>query len=465
MNATATAAPAQPEHDRTRVALKLHLMLIALPLLLAGANGISLWFVLQGERMSRGDMVMAALAGTAVLSIPALLAAAIGGFGLARIRAMGRAAMTSREALLRAFTSGRKLLPWLIVGNGFFVLVASAICLTLWTLLLGEYGAHDRNNMKLVIAGGLGVLALIFMAFKLIWTTYRSSRQLFEPEPLEAIGARIHENDAPALWAFVREVAGKARMAMPDHIVAGFDECFFVTESAVRLRDRETLPPGRTLYLPMPYMAFMGRDEAAAVIGHELAHFSGADTQYSQHFAPIYASAVKNLHMLHEADEGWLDLLIRPTRWLVEFFLDTFHLATRHWSRERELAADRAGASVAGARAIGLSLLRIGVLRPRVDEALERQSGKNARGGILGQVIALVRQQGLDDPRQHLDDMQPHPTDTHPTTRKRLAALGIEENAALFAEAVNPQCSTLLVELGLAQPGDLDMASSTVAAS
>lgn len=449
--------PAQAIQTPRRVALKLNLVVIILPLLLAAlTSGLPVWFQVKG--MASSDVLL----GSLILSTPALLAAAIGAFGLARIRAMGRKAMASREALLRAFTAGQKLLPWLIVGNGFFLLFASAICLTLLTFFF-QYSDHNKANMKLVIVAGLTILAIIFMAFKLIWTTWRISRRLFALEPLEVIGASISENDAPALWAFTCEVTNRAKMDMPDHIVAGLDECFFVTENTMRLRGRETLPPGRTLYLPMPYMAFMGRDEAAAVIGHELAHFSGADTQYSQHFAPIYASTANNLGMLYEADEGWLDWLIRPTRMMVEYFLNTFHLAERHWSRERELMADRVGASVAGARAIGLSLLRIGVLAPHVNEVLSHQHDKDARGGILGQVIAQVRERGLDDPGEHLDDSQPHPTDTHPTTRQRLKALNVPEDPALLAQAASTQCSTLLVELGLAQPGDLGIAPETIA--
>jgi len=450
--------PAQAIQTPRRVALKLNLIVIMLPLLLAAlTSGLPVWF--QVKSMAPSEVLL----GSLILSTPALLAAAIGAFGLARIRAMGRKAMASREALLCAFTAGRKLLPWLIVGNGFFLLITLAICLTLLTFLFSQYSDHNTDSsIKLVIAVGTAVLVITFMAFKLIWTTWRISRRLFELEPLEVLGVNISEKDAPALWAFTREVANRAKMDMPDHIVAGLDECFFVTENTVRLRGRETLPPGRTLYLSMPYMAFMGRDEAAAVIGHELAHFSGADMQYSQHFAPIYASAANNLDMLYEADEGWLDWLIRPTRLMVEYFLDTFHLVERHWSREREQVADRVGASVAGARASGLSLLRIGVLAPHVNEVLSHQYDKGARGGILGQVIAQVRERGLDDPGKHLDDSQPHPSDTHPTTRERLKALNVPEDPALFAQAASAQCSTLLVELGLAQPGDLGIAPETI---
>jgi len=437
---------------------------VALPLLLAALGLSEVTRAVSAKWMSGSEWALAGLAASGLIA--GLVAAGVGGLGLMRIAAMGREAMTSRETMLRSFTTGQKLLPWLIVGNGFFFLIGLVACTGFEILSRAGSGRDSRLEVGLPLMGALFALGLLVTAFRLVWKNYRATRRAFKPGPVDVLGFCISRNDAPMLWAFADEVAGKARVAMADHIVAGLDECFFVTENPVRLRSGKQLPPGRTMYLPMPYMAFMERDEAAAVLGHELAHFSGADTSYSLDFAPIRARMLGCMKALQEANEGWWggwDWFTRPMGLLAEFFLDTFLLAERHWRRERELVADRVGASVAGARALALSLLRIGMIAPEVEAVLTLPSGREASGGILRKVIARVGERGLGDPRAHLDDSQPHPTDTHPPTRERLATLHVAEDEALFAEAGRRGCSRLLVDLGLAQAGELDGAPELTA--
>ncbi len=293
---------------------------------------------------------------------------------------------------------------------------------------------------------------------------------MFESWPVTLLGRCATEEEAPALWSFVRMVANKAKATLPTNIIIGLDQCFFVTESPVTLNSGTPAPLGRTLYLPLPYLAFMGRDEAAAVIGHELAHFQGADTEYSLKFSPIYATAVRNLHAIHDVDisgEGYLRWLMKPAIMLGEFFLRAFDGAVQHWSRQRELAADAVGAAVSDKRSIALSLLRISVLSPRIESALVEcwnKAGK-VQGGILGKIIRDVKSQGVGDPRAHLEDEQPHPTDSHPTTSQRLAALGVEVDAALLAAAGDLTGSALLQELDLYETTDPGSSQDTTAAT
>lgn len=389
-----------------------------------------------------------------------LLAACIGGFGLLAIRAMGRRALASRDELLRAFSSGRKMLPWLLVGSGTALMLGIAFALAFELILYAFSASQSTAGFKLEMAGIIFVFCLVGATIKLMRGVLDASRKTFEPTTLTLMGRCTSEGDAPALWAFVREVAGKAGAGMPNQIVIGLDQCFFVTENQVALTSGKPVPSGRTLYLPLPYMAFMGRSETAAVIGHELAHFHGEDTQYSLKFSPIYASAVNHLRSVHEvasAQASGLDIAMRPQLMIGEFFLDAFHEAVQHWSRQRELAADAMGARVADGRSISLALLRIGVLAPRIDEVLAESwnRGGNKQGGVLEQIIQQVSDKGLDDPREHLEDEQPHPTDSHPTTRQRLEALAVPADSRLFDDARTTTCSSLLHDLGLVSATDL----------
>jgi hypothetical protein len=98
-------------------------------------------------------------------------------------------------------------------------------------------------------------------------------------------------------------------------VVIGLRGGFFVSSGAKLLRPGETRLEGRTLYLPLPYLPLLPSDELAAIIGHDLAHFAGADTGYSLRFLPIYAGVQRSLNAVLTAGttNTWsLSLLTRP---------------------------------------------------------------------------------------------------------------------------------------------------------
>ena len=100
-------------------------------------------------------------------------------------------------------------------------------------------------------------------------------------------------------------------------------------------------------------LAEMTTDEFVAVIGHELGHFRGDDTKFSERFYPIYRGTAASIVSLHVAGgRGWGQVSLLPAIAVFGFFLEAFSSAERRLSRERELAADQAGASVAGAPVI-----------------------------------------------------------------------------------------------------------------
>jgi len=335
--------------------------------------------------------------------------------GIALITRMGREALQSRQALLQQFNRGRRLLPVLMVGMAITLLVSIASALLFEAMRMGlSPGKLSRGEMKLVLASLLCGLLVLWIGARMVWDVLRTAlRALGDGEPIEIMGQAASREQAPALWQFVEGVAQRAGAQLPDTIVVGLNESFFVTEHAVVLTNGTPVPAGRTLYLPLPYMAFMQREQVASVVGHELGHFLGEDTEYSLRFTPIYASAVRHLGATSGEEGSWRELLTRPATLFGEFFLESFDRAVNHWSRLRELAADAVGAQVAGAQASAQALLRVSALAPVVGEALYehwRQGG--AQGGVLAMVRAQARSQGLADPTQHMEERQAHPLDT-----------------------------------------------------
>ncbi|WP_446966786.1 M48 family metallopeptidase [Rhizobium leguminosarum] len=168
---------------------------------------------------------------------------------------------------------------------------------------------------------------------------------LFTPEPLVAAGRVIEETEAPELWRFVRSLAGRQHALLPDTIIVGLGQGFFVTESQLRLWPEDRLVTGRSLYLPAAYLDLLDQAEIAEIIGHELAHFSGEDTTYSQQFTPIYAGLWRALAALGRADGG--RFVLYPAVNLGFHAMQRFDHAVAHWSRLREFDVDRSGSLLA----------------------------------------------------------------------------------------------------------------------
>lgn len=144
--------------------------------------------------------------------------------------------------------------------------------------------------------------------------------------------------------------------------------------------------------------------------------------------------------------------------------MDQFHHAVRHRSRLREFAADAAGANAVSADAAARALLRASAAQPRIAETLE--AAADAPDAALPDLVAATLRhaaaRGLDDPAGHLEEEQPHPTDTHPPTRQRLAALGRPPGPELLAAAVAAAPPEALVRLDeyFAEPAELCRAAT-----
>lgn len=406
------------------------------------------------QRTTRGlEPVLSMI--TVACSALALLCA---GVGLLYQRRMARQAMRSREQLLQAFLRGKRLLPVYMMAMVLLLFAAAVAAMVFEIMPVLRQGHQSRGDIKMMFALALFAGMLLLYGVMALIDVIRAVRRPLEVEPIEVMGRMVTREQVPALWTFVSRVAERIGTDMPDAIVIGLNEGFFVTEHPVRLASGTDVPKGRVLYLPLPYMAFLDAAEVSAVVGHELGHFIGEDTIYSQRFSPIYTASIRQIVAVG-GNSGTNDelraALTRPATLFGEMFLGSFHNAVRFWSRKRELAADAVGARAASAQAVASSLLRIAALEPHVDEALASHwdQGGTVQGGVLAHVRKLVAERGMTDPSQHLQNRQAHPTDTHPELAERLDALGMSVNPTLLERAMAPAASPLLAELGLEQAG------------
>jgi Zn-dependent protease with chaperone function len=359
----------------------------------------------------------------------ALTALITGGLGLLLIYGIGKRALHSRDTLLQAFNSGRRLLPFIITGVTVGVALSFALLFAVEAIAywLGMESSSTRGRGKI-----LGLM-VIFSAFG-FYLAYKALRAMpsafsrFQPEPMALMGHAVTEKEAPGLWKWVKELSQRTQALMPENIIVGLTESFFVTSHAITLQNKSELT-GRTLYLPLAELALLDESEAASIVGHELGHFSGNDTTYSQRFLPIYAGVQRSLLSVakSQSEDNIVDVFLSQPAWLLgERFMEKFDHAVQHWSREREFAADAVGAQAVSAEASCRALLRVHAIDAPLAETLlgVRDNPITAPADLIQAVRSAAAQKPFIDPTPLLEKSMPHPTDSHPPTRQRLEAMG-----------------------------------------
>ncbi|AIR88945.1 M48 family metallopeptidase [Pseudomonas cremoricolorata] len=387
-------------------------------------------------------------------------AALLLGLGAAALLALhfaGKAAMRSRDRLVSLFYIGRQVLPTALLS--LVLLLTITVVLEIAYEALWLFTVEQTGSGLAKLQGVVGMILVI-----MLWPLYRLPRQLkamtklFDSEPHAIFGRALSEDQAPALWARVRALATRLDALMPDHIVVGYLDGFYVTSSDVELAPAGQRLQGRTLYVPIPLLALLDANETDAVIGHELAHFSGQDTDYSIHFMPIYDGAWRSVGVLRERMAGGFlqGLLTLPAHDLAVHFMRCFDHAVSHWSRSRELLADATAARLHGAQAVVDSLVRTTALGTAIDVCLNEwcQQPEAWPDDVLQALLAHLAAQPPQVPDGELDEVLPHPTDSHPPTIQRLQALGMGLEAVDHGRglrAVVP--SVAMADLEQALPG------------
>ncbi len=366
------------------------------------------------------------------------LSALLAGLVMAGSVLLARAGLRSRDRLVGGFSLLRRGMPGVLGALVLLPAVAAALAALSELLALVEDGTYSDGAIKVL-------LIAVAVAGGSLWTAFRSVRQLrgalalFTPEPIPILGRTVTAAEAPGLWHTLDALAGRLGSLLPENVVVGLGGGFFVSSGAKLLQPGGIHLGGRTLYVPLPQLALVTPAEASAIISHELAHFSGADTEYSLRFLPIYAGVDRSLHAVLAGGrrEGrTLSLLVRPALRLGSFVIDRFHHVVQHWSRQREFAADAAGASATGMDAMAGALLRTAAADPVIEAVLAAAfAAPDAAPRDLVAATLARAAAGLADPSPELKKGQPHPTDSHPPTIQRLRALGREPDGAALAAA------------------------------
>jgi Zn-dependent protease with chaperone function len=373
----------------------------------------------------------------------ASLAAVVIGFGLTSfIGLAGMLAGHNRSLLLVVFKSGLSLTAILLTV---LVLVDAAILMA--SIYFGESAVSGQVHGGLVLAVGLGAAYGVAAILGNVFGVAKKA-QIAVP------GRTVTHAEAPALWAVVERAAAHLDALRPDHVVIGLDCNFFVTESNV-MTFGDTLG-GRTLYCSLPLARILTTGEFLAIVGHELGHFRGEDTKYSERFYPIYRGTAASIASLQVAGRrGFRAAAVLPAIAVFSYFLESFSAAERRLGRDRELAADQAGASVTDARVMATALVKVHAYGGAWAELQKTAVAALTNGKPLvnvGEAFAdIVARRAASNPFEGIAETQlSHPTDSHPALSTRLESLSVSlesvESAALVV-APSGAAASLLPDL------------------
>jgi Zn-dependent protease with chaperone function len=335
---------------------------------------------------------------------------------LVLIASLGYASRFSRRALL-AFKPGL-----LLAIGGLVALIPLNAALIIFAIYFGESSLIGRVHIGVLFGIGLGALVGTLAMIK-------GTLGIVKRAHTTVVGKRLDESANPDLLRFVNELAMRLQAAPPQHIIIGLNPNFFVTEADVRCLDGEF--NGRTLFLSLPLCRILSLQELEAVIGHELGHYVGLDTQFSRKFYPIYRGASESLAgVAANIGEGSSGVALLPALYILSFLLESFAVAENRNSRERELAADQVAARAVDARTFATALVKIHAFIP----CWEGVSGKMRKTLETGKQFvnvsslfaAVARDVAQPEFLEGLAEHKlPHPTDSHPPLGVRLRSLQV----------------------------------------
>ncbi|MEM9761658.1 MAG: M48 family metalloprotease [Pseudomonadota bacterium] len=255
-----------------------------------------------------------------------------------------------------------RLVPWAMVVTALTTfLQGSLICLMAWLIL------YSVTTLSW------------FMMFVLVWfvvlvstlLVVRSLRALSETPPVAEDAITVSRTDAPALWRMIDEIAARLGSGLPATVLIGMTGAFWVASRVVYTPGREEpdVHVGRVLYLSLPLMHRLERDQLAAIIAHELAHFREGDVAYTTQLSPTY-------HALEQAEQafdelempfekiphigpffGWMFRV--PAMTCLTLLVRSFQLNIKAIERAREFRADQAELTVVPPEVSAMTLVRL----------------------------------------------------------------------------------------------------------
>lgn len=303
----------------------------------------------------------------------------------------------------------RALLAVTLLVGFYVVAIGIAAGLIFLVVEAAVVGLHGAALLK------LGVLAAI-IAFGIVKGLF-GRRKAADSEPP---GIVVSERDQPSLWAEVRELAAAVGTRMPDEIRLVPQVNAAVSEDAKFLG---LVPGTRRMYIGVPLVLGLSRQEVRSVLAHELGHYSGRHTA----LGPVtYRGKEAIARVLMEIGP---DTIIGR---LLGLYGRLYYAVSHSVSRRQELEADEFSARLAGRDAAASALRRLMPLDAAWDHFVDSYASLGQDAGRRPAAIFRGFDSLLGDPATReqmakIRDEHPEPPtsvyDSHPPTSQRVTRI------------------------------------------
>jgi Zn-dependent protease with chaperone function len=364
-----------------------------------------------------------------------ITAAVSAGFiGLALLLAIGfagRIAHNRRNLLLYLFKPGLYLTAVTLVA---LTVVHAALAMS--AIYYGESALIGRIHIGIIAIIALGALGGVIVIARNVFSLVKKAHVF-------VIGANLSRAEAPQLWNHVEQIADRLGALHPEAIVVGLEPNFFVTEADVVCLSGNL--SGRTLYCSLPLCRILSKNEFSAVIGHELGHFQGLDTKFSESFYPIHRGTALAIASLQQTGgEGWASIALLPAIAIFSYFFECFSVAESRISRDRELAADQSGASLNDSATMASALVKVHAFSGLWDNLKTAAEAAVQDRKAFANVSKAFAEAAANSAKPELlvglaATKLSHPTDSHPPLGVRLESLAITlDHVSGASLAINP---------------------------
>lgn len=232
-------------------------------------------------------------------------------------------------------------------------------------------------------------------------------------------GPRLTRQEQPGLWQLVDELAARAHTRPPDEIILVGEINAAVSEDARALG----LKPGRRyMMIGLPLLAGLSVAELRSVLAHELGHYGGGHTRL---LAVSYRGAETLGRTVARLDSG-------PARWVLSGYAWLYAVLSRSANRAQELQADAYSVAAAGKATAAGALRKIATMDLLWEAFIGRFMRLPALADRTPDILLGFRsfiehpaqQQAVAQLEPQVLDSQPQSLlDSHPTIRRRIAAI------------------------------------------
>lgn len=361
------------------------------------------------------------------------------------ITILGKVATKNRKALFYLFRPGL-FLSQLIAA----ILVVSNSAIIIASIYYAE--SFYIGSIHVYLLGILGVVA----AYASLVVCIKALTPIRAAE-IKIMGKVLSKDKYSKIWEYVEIIAKKIGTSPPSNIIAGMEPNFFVTESKILCLDGEI--NGKSLYLSLPYCRVLTKPELMAIVGHEMGHFIGDDTEWSTKFYPIYRGSIETIYTLYyssnsennDNNNGLIQLAFLPALHFMNFFITSFEKAEKEIGREREINADNIGVQITSPSDMARGLVKVHAYPNAWIYTQEKMKESLLEGKQLINVStffsAICGALPQDYQKDEIGSIKTsHPTDSHPPLSIRLASIGVELSA-IYADGLKIPTTDIAIDL------------------